>query len=92
MKSGTRKPTRRKQLGVTDEQYEEMLDEQGGVCALCGQPPKTRRLHVDHDHRTKQVRGLLCYRCNRALPTYVTPAWLQHASLYLAAWEGQRDA
>lgn len=66
------KPKRAKALGVSDEDYARMLAAQGGGCAICGAPPKTRRLHVDHDHRTGAVRGLLCYRCNRALPTYMT--------------------
>jgi hypothetical protein len=52
--------------GLTPEQYETMLARQGGVCAICGHPPKTRRLAVDHDHgESKRVRGLLCFRCNK---------------------------
>jgi hypothetical protein len=78
-----RKPTRAKQLGVTSEQYEAMLAAQGGGCAICGNPPKTRRLDVDHDHRTGKVRGLLCHRCNRALPSWVDTKWLLAASIYL---------
>jgi hypothetical protein len=61
-----------------------MLAAQGGGCAICGAPPKTRRLHVDHDHKTGAVRGLLCYRCNRGLPTYATWRWLIQAALYLS--------
>jgi hypothetical protein len=74
---------RAKQLGVTDEQYEAMLERQGGGCAICGATPKTRRLHVDHEHRTGRVRGLLCHRCNRALPAWMTPTWLLRAFGYL---------
>ena len=74
---------RAKQLGVTDADYARMLEAQGGGCAICGTPPKSRRLHVDHDHKTGNVRGLLCYRCNRALPTYVTDVWLEKAACYL---------
>jgi len=44
-----------------------MLKAQGGGCAMCGKPPKNRRLHIDHDHKTKIIRGLLCYYCNRQL-------------------------
>lgn len=78
-----RKPTRAKGLGVNDERYATLLAAQSGGCAICGRPPKTRRLHVDHDHATGAVRGLLCHRCNRALPTWVTRAWLYQAMLYL---------
>ena len=71
---------------LTDADYEALLDAQSGGCAVCGSTPKTRRLHVDHDHATGRVRGLLCYRCNRWLLTYgVTPALLSRAADYLDA-------
>ena len=80
-------PTKRKpraaQLGVTDAEYDRLLAAQGGGCAICGNPPKTRRLHVDHDHKTGRVRGLLCHRCNRALPDWVTVRWMVDAVNYL---------
>ena len=75
--------TRAKKLGVDDAGYAAMLEAQDGHCALCPNTPKSRRLHVDHDHRTGQVRGLLCFPCNRALPSYVTPEWLERAAAYL---------
>lgn len=78
-----RKPSRAKALGVSDEQYAAMLEAQGGHCALCPSMPKARRLHVDHRHSDGVVRGLLCHRCNRALPTWITPKWLDDAWLYL---------
>jgi len=86
-----RKPTRRAKLGLTIEQYDAMLASQGGGCAICGATPKTRRLDTDHDHRTGQIRGLLCHRCNRALPSWVDAVWLDLASRYLAAFLS-RDA
>ena len=73
---------------VTDGQYAELLARQGGVCAICGNPPKQggRRLNVDHDHRTGQVRGLLCFVCNHhILGKYATPAKLRAAADYLDA-------
>ena len=78
-----RKPKRAKQLGIDDAEYERLLEAQGGHCALCPSTPKTRRLHVDHDHKTGTVRGLLCHRCNRGLPTWVTPEWLYAAAAYV---------
>jgi hypothetical protein len=78
-----RKPQRAKHLGITDDAYEQLLEAQEGGCAICGNPPKTRRLSVDHNHRTGKVRGLLCFRCNRALPTYATSEWLRGAYVYV---------
>lgn len=51
---------------LTVEQYDAILAHQGGVCYGCHQaePVKNRRLAVDHDHSTGEVRGLLCSRCN----------------------------
>lgn len=68
---------------VSDDEYAALLAAQDGGCAICGRPPKTRRLHIDHDHSTMTVRGLLCHRCNRNLPTWVTVAWLRSAMRYL---------
>lgn len=57
--------------GITLDEYEAMLVRQGGVCAICKEPEtvrhnngQTRRLPIDHDHATGQIRDLLCYRCN----------------------------
>jgi hypothetical protein len=41
-----------------------MLHAQHGVCAICQTAPA---VHVDHDHRSGRVRGLLCFRCNAAI-------------------------
>jgi len=47
-----------------------MLNEQNGVCWICGGKSGKKRLAVDHDHKTGEVRGLLCKRCNRMLGYY----------------------
>jgi hypothetical protein len=57
--------------GITIEQRDAMFDKQGGVCRICGAlPPPDRYLHIDHNHTTGQVRGLLCYTCNVNLSWY----------------------
>ena len=56
-----------RKFGITLEQYEAMLDVQGGVCAICGRPPGEISLHVDHNHCNGRIRGLLCFPCNNAL-------------------------
>ena len=51
--------------GLTREDYAVLLEEQGGVCAICREPCATgQTLSVDHDHATGRVRGLLCRTCN----------------------------
>jgi hypothetical protein len=87
MPSARRTPKRAEQLGVTDDEYARLLAAQDGHCALCPNRPKSRRLHVDHDHATRQVRGLLCHRCNRTLPTWVTAEWCYRAAAYLTEGE-----
>lgn len=52
--------------GITTEQYWQMVAQQGGVCAICGKSDG-KKLHVDHSHKTSQVRGLLCGNCNRGI-------------------------
>lgn len=57
-----------RKYGVTLVRYQEMLDDQNGKCAICGKPePIHKKLDVDHDHATGEVRGLLCTSCNRVL-------------------------
>lgn len=60
---------RRRNYGVTADQVEAMRAEQGGCCAICQRAltEANRETHVDHDHKTGRVRGLLCRRCNSGL-------------------------
>ena len=44
-----------------------LLAESISCCEICGKEPRTRRLAVDHNHLTGEIRGLLCYNCNCAL-------------------------
>ena len=50
--------------GVTVALYQQMLEDQGGRCCICGNYSRTKQLSVDHNHATGQVRGLVCQRCN----------------------------
>lgn len=58
-----------KQYGITEEDFNRMVEEQSGVCAICSKKETVKggRLSVDHDHITGKVRGLLCTLCNTAL-------------------------
>lgn len=65
----------RKKYNITLDDYNKMLSDQGGVCAICGNPEtrvdkridKVSNLAVDHCHDTGKVRGLLCHACNAML-------------------------
>ena len=73
-----------KRYDLTVEQYDELLAEQGGVCAICKGPSTEKGYHVDHDHVTKRVRGLLCSRCNVGLGQFKdSPDRLRVAVEYL---------
>jgi hypothetical protein len=59
----------RKWYGISMDEYGQLFEKQGKCCAICGtNNPRTKSgrnpWHVDHDHETKQVRGILCFRCN----------------------------
>jgi len=74
--------------GLTIKEYEDLLHAQGGVCAICKTSDpgdgKKKCFHVDHDHKTGAVRGLLCISCNMALGSFDDdPARLRVAAAYL---------
>jgi hypothetical protein len=72
----------RKHFGISLEQYNIMVEDQGGRCAICGEESQ---LHVDHDHETTEVRGLLCNNCNNGLGRFLDrPDLLRKAAEYLA--------
>lgn len=78
----------RSRYGITLADFDAMLADQGGVCAICLSPdPRDRRgvFHVDHCHTSGAVRGLLCYPCNVSLGGFSDdPVRLQSAIDYLA--------
>lgn len=71
-----------KTYGITASDYDSLLAAQGGKCAICRARPKSKRLAVDHDHKTGAVRGLLCSRCNHDL---MGSAW-DSLALVVALW------
>ena len=60
----------KREYNLTVQDYDKMVEKQKGLCAICLKPEtasfkgKTKRLSIDHDHKTEKVRGLLCGRCN----------------------------
>lgn len=73
---------------ITDDEYDTILEEQGGACAICGNRDGNAvgfALCVDHDHETGRVRGLLCVKCNLLIGhADENPETLKSASEYLA--------
>lgn len=73
-------------FGITLAEYNAMLEAQSGSCAICGRTPdeEGKRLCVDHDHETGEVRGLLCNECNAGLGRFHDdPARLRSAANYV---------
>jgi hypothetical protein len=76
---------RKRRYGITEEQYQQMLADQGNACAICRTPFEGIKVCVDHCHDTKKVRGLLCDGCNVGLGRFKdSPNLLQRAVDYLA--------
>jgi hypothetical protein len=80
-----RKSYLKRKYALTIQEYDAMLAAQNGVCAICNRPrPENRTLHVDHDHGSGEIRGLLCFRCNNALGDFEEQYELfQRAANYL---------
>lgn len=77
-----------KKYGISLEEYNDLLEKQGGKCAICGitreECNDKRALPVDHDHETGHVRGILCHSCNRAIGLLKdSPENLRKAADYL---------
>jgi nitrate/TMAO reductase-like tetraheme cytochrome c subunit len=59
-----------REYGISQEEFDYILRKQNEQCAICGlhaKNVKRKNLHVDHNHKTKKIRGLLCNNCNRGI-------------------------
>lgn len=75
----------KRKYGITIKQYDDLLSSQQGRCFLCGiAPTERKRLAVDHDHKTGEVRGLLCAPCNMAVAVAERcPGWTGFVEDYI---------
>lgn len=80
----------RRNYGITLDDFNALAEQQHFKCAICGKIPdpnakwNQKVLHVDHDHLTGHVRGLLCSDCNRGLGLFSDNAeMLLRAAAYL---------
>lgn len=79
----------KRKYGITIERYDELLASQGGRCAICRREPRPDiSLHLDHDHETGKLRGILCFRCNNSLGDLDDdPTLLRAALRYLESYQ-----
>lgn len=61
---GSRHYHLKRRYGIGADEVDTMIEAQGGVCPICG---RENPEHVDHDHATGKVRGILCFNCNGGL-------------------------
>jgi len=87
-----------RRYGISFKDYKQLLEEQDYCCAICSNPFRSRELpiwvpgqervatdmHVDHDHITGWVRGILCLSCNTRLAALEDEKWHDKAEKYLA--------
>lgn len=84
----------RNKFGLSVAEFDSLFEAQGFCCAICkSKKPHGRfaRFHVDHDHRTDEVRGLLCNRCNIGLGMFLDdPKRLRMATQYIEKFKKSR--
>jgi recombination endonuclease VII len=72
--------------GISQAEYEQILEEQDHRCGICKRHESEfeKRLSVDHDHKSLEIRGLLCHFCNsRFLGRHSNPDLFRAAAVYL---------
>lgn len=89
LKAINRATNLKRYYGITQAQYNSLLEAQGGACRICGSSEEAARgapLVVDHCHDSMRIRGLLCTPCNQGIGFLRDdPAILRSALLYLQA-------
>lgn len=83
----------KKRFGLTVEEYDALARQSDGACAICHRgESRDRRLSLDHDHKTGQIRGFLCSRCNLLLGgAGDNPDLLEQAAQYLRGRSKDRE-
>jgi hypothetical protein len=77
----------KRRYGIGEDEFDELVRQQGGDCRICGRPDPE---HVDHDHETGEVRGILCFNCNGGLGQFRDSIdALRAAAEYLEAMDAQ---
>ncbi len=72
--------------GISEKEYQKLFKQQKGVCKICKRRD-SRRLGVDHSHKTGKIRGLLCQKCNAGLGMFLDSVrTLKSAIKYLGGY------
>ena len=61
----------KKKYGISKHQFYEIINNQEGKCAICTIELTEKNSHVDHNHKTKELRGILCVRCNQGIGSFL---------------------
>lgn len=81
-----------RRYGLTDLEFNAMLLAHDHRCAICGTTDDGAALHIDHNHATGVVRGLLCGNCNRGVGLFRDdPSVIDRAAAYLRRFEENAD-
>ena len=81
-----------RKYGLSLAEYESISALQGDCCAICRRvPTEGHSLHIDHDHDTGRIRGLLCFCCNNALGDFDDDPSVLRAALRYLEPVGERD-
>ena len=74
----------KRRYGLGADEVLALLETQSSLCLICRRPVDARTAHVDHDHVTGNVRGILCFRCNAGMGQFAdSPEVLARAARYL---------
>lgn len=85
---GTRHYHLQRRYGITAAEVDAMIAKQGGLCMICR---SAKAEHVDHDHETGEVRGILCFNCNGGLGQFKDRRDVMGKAIaYLNGWQSQR--
>ena len=83
-KNTNRNSAMKRRFGISINDYESILSKQNYQCAICNKSSSKQHFDIDHCHKTKKVRGLLCRSCNMGLGYFKdSPNLLNQAAQYL---------
>lgn len=85
-RENSRYRTLKRRYGITRGEYDALMIFQEGKCGICKTPfsTDTRRIHLDHDHKTGTIRGILCGHCNCGIAFFKdNPTFMERAMQYL---------